>query len=176
MSGKHIPTPSITPGVAEKYEHIFDTYMTLWNEALNYIYDTQGAAGMEAYNRRAMDKTIMSRAVFTDIGEGVGATDLLKSFLSHHLMMDSQLEVLSASEDAIVVDIVVCGSKSRLMRNIGAEKSRHYCEHCKNLRFYEQIGWEGRIDTEGATHEQGENIGCRRTFVRLHTASHQGEL
>ncbi len=161
-----IALPDTDIPVEDKYEHIFDTFTALWNEALNHIHEEGGEAGMERYNNRAMDKAVMERAVFQGAKKGVSAQELLRSWLLHHVMMDSEYEILEATPDKIVADIRRCGSKSRLVRRFGGAKCRHYCDHCKKLKFYEQIGWNGSIDTSQAAREDGENIGCRRTFVR----------
>lgn len=161
-----IPLPDTNIPTEEKYEHIFDTFTALWNEALNHIYAEGGAEGMARYNARAMDRDVMAKSVFQGAGDSMDAAELLRTWLLHHVMMNSEYEILEATPEKIVVDITRCGSKSRLARRFGGEKCPHYCSHCKDLKFYEQVGWSGSIDTTHAARIDGENIGCRRTFVR----------
>jgi hypothetical protein len=149
----------------EKYDHVFSCYCSLWNSALNFIAKNFGEEALDRYLQESMGKEVLGESTFSELRGGDDTQTFLKHYLGHHLMIGGEVKVVKAEEDEIIVDLVKCGSKSMLVKNLG-KNAGCYCRHCEIIPIWEQLGWESEVDKSQASCIEGENIGCRRIFRR----------
>lgn len=151
----------------DKFNHVFGCYCSLWNASLNFIAENYGDHALDKYLTKAMDRDILGKSTFSDLGAGADVKSFLKHYVGHHKMLGGSLKVIKAEQDEIIVEIERCGSKNMIVEKFGAKSARHYCRHCEVLPMWEQLGWSNEVDKSTARKIDRENIGCRRIFKRI---------
>jgi hypothetical protein len=151
----------------EKFDHVFGSYCSLWNASLNFIAENYGNHALDKYLTEAMDRNVLGKSTFSDLGARADVKSFLKHYVGHHVMLGSNVKVVKAEEDVIIVEIAPCGSKNMLVKKFGGNNARHYCRHCEVLPMWEQLGWCSEVDKSTAQKIDGENTGCRRIFKRI---------
>jgi len=150
----------------EKYDHVFNCYVSLWNSALNFIVDNFGKKELDRYFMESMEKGVLGQSTFADLSKGTDTDTFIRSYVPHHIMIGGEVEIVKAEPNEIVVDLKRCGSKSMLVKKFG-KKASHYCRHCEIIPLWEQLGWKSKVDKSRAAVVEGQNIGCRRIFRRM---------
>jgi hypothetical protein len=145
-----------------RFDHVFESYCSFWNDALNFIATRWGAAAVDEHVLEVMGPAVLGATAFEGISKQADHVEVLRRYLEHHEMMGSKYRVLKANKDEVIVDIVRCASKSFLVKKFGGERTRFYCRHCEILPLWKTIGWKGTVDYQYATNIDGQNIGCRR--------------
>ena len=151
----------------DKYNHVFESYCSLWNSSLNFIAENYGNDALDKYLTESMDEDVLGKSTFPDLGAGADVETFVKNYVGHHQMLGGSLKVVKAESDEIIVEIKRCGSKSMLVEKFGANNARHYCRHCEVLPMWRQLGWCSEVEKSNAQKIDGENIGCRRLFKRI---------
>jgi hypothetical protein len=150
----------------KRFDHVFESYCSFWNHALNFIATRLGEAAVDEHIIEVMGPSVLGATAFEGISKQANHEEVLKRYVEHHEMLGSAYRVLKVEKDEIIVDIVRCASKAFLVEKFGGDKTRFYCRHCEILPLWKTIGWRGTVDYHHAAADGGQNIGCRRILSK----------
>ena len=97
----------------ERYEHVRETYVPLWNSAMNFIAENYGEEALDKYLDRYLPKV---RHVYFPVTkedvERKGVKAYLKQSVSHMEKNGFEIRVEKAERDEVVIDVLKCDSKN----------------------------------------------------------------